>query len=58
MSQRDSRVLNTVVIALVILAIGVIWLMVSIVPAWVSTGVIASVVLIIIFFIGMWFVSR
>lgn len=58
MSQRDSRVLNTVVIALVVVAIGVIWLMVSTVPGWVSAGVIASVILIIIFFIGMWFVSR
>lgn len=58
MSQRDSRVLNTVVITLVVLAIGVIWLMVATVPVWVSVGVIASLILIIVFFIALWAVSR
>lgn len=58
MSQRDSRVLNTVVMALVVLAIGVIWLMVSIVPAWVSVGVIASVIVLFIAIMAIKDVSR
>lgn len=56
--NKESRVLNITVIALMIVAIAVIWLMVSTMPAWISVGVIASMLLIIIFLVGIWFVSH